>query len=303
MPNHQNRRLRLRGIRDVYLLVGECRALGGDGMRWRQHLVTRSRKLFDADVALFGEAVMQGERWSNQGWMKPISIIGDWVNEESQRFFWRFIRRGRAEDSALGTIASELLASKSGIRVMARRDMMSEEDWHANSFFQQEPTKVRMDDFVMGALAGKGTGEGRLIQMLMVQRAQGREPFSRRHVQAVKAIVIELAKLQPHELSGLDDSAFMTLPPRMLQVLACLLGGSTVKEAAKMLDISAHTVQEHVKRLYQRTGSSNRAELAEFYRPVASSILEMGLEDMPNHQQRLQKAMRKPWPTGPRLDD
>ncbi len=52
MPRNQERsRLRLRDMRDLSMLVGECRALGGDGIRWRQLLVTRIRKLLDADMA------------------------------------------------------------------------------------------------------------------------------------------------------------------------------------------------------------------------------------------------------------
>ncbi len=95
------------------------------------------------------------------------------------------------------------------------------------------------------------------------------------------------------------DMAFMTLPLRMLQVLACLLEGLTVKEAAKKLGISAHTVQEYVKRLYKRTGTTNRAELAKFYRPFASNILELTLEDSLLYQKKLDQAIREPWPAKP----
>jgi len=41
------------------MLMGECRALGGDGIRWRQLLVTRIRKLFDADMAYFVDGLFQ----------------------------------------------------------------------------------------------------------------------------------------------------------------------------------------------------------------------------------------------------
>jgi len=295
MPSNRNNRIRLRDARDLYLLVGECRALGGDAMGWRQHLVSRSRKLLDADMICFADAITRGEPWLEEGWVKPISMIDEWEHEEARHFFWQMVRRGRVEDMPFGIVLSEALASKSGIRVATRRDLMDDEAWRENPFFQQEPAKVRMDDFVMGFMVG----EEQSFQMLFAQRERGREPFSRRHVHAIKAILIELGRLQPHELSSLDDSAFMTLPPRMLQVLACLLGGSTVKEAATMLDISPHTVQEHVKRLYKRSGTKNRAELADFYRHVAPRILEMTLEDPPDHQKQLNEAIRKPWPVEP----
>jgi hypothetical protein len=70
----------------------------------------------------------------------------------------------------------------------------------------------------------------------------------------------------------------------MLQVLSCLLAGNTAKEAAALLDISIHTVQEHTKRLYKRTDTSNRAELAEFFHKVAPLLIETPLNEYPDYQ-------------------
>ncbi len=154
------------------------------------------------------------------------------------------------------------MASKSGIRAATRRDMIDDKAWYVNPLFQQEPAKLRMDDFVTGVIADNAPysseDEGKLGQMLFLQRAENREPFSKRDVRAIQVLLSELAKLQPQELTSVNDSAFITLPPRLLQVLACLLEGATVKEVAKKLGISAHTVQEHVKRLYKRSGTCNR---------------------------------------------
>jgi len=214
MPRNQKNRIRLHDARDLYLLVGECRALGGDGIGWRQHLVSRSRELLDADGACFMDLNLRGDPWSNEGWVHPTSVIDKWKHEEACHFFWQYVRRGRGEDSPMAILVFEALASRSGIRAATRRDLMNDEAWHANPFFQQEPTEVRMDDFAMGIIAGE---ERKSFQVLFVQREQGRESFSRRHVHIMKAILIELDRLQPYELSSLDDSAFMTLPPRMLR--------------------------------------------------------------------------------------
>ncbi|HMO16390.1 MAG TPA: helix-turn-helix transcriptional regulator [Pirellulaceae bacterium] len=80
----------------------------------------------------------------------------------------------------------------------------------------------------------------------------------------------------------------------MLQVLACLLAGHTAKETAELLDVSVHTVQEHIRRLYKRSGTRNRAELAECYRHVAPTLTSMTLDELPispenvNHPPRIE---------------
>jgi DNA-binding CsgD family transcriptional regulator len=135
-----------------------------------------------------------------------------------------------------------------------------------------------------------------VAQALVVQRREGDPPFSRCEAHFVKALLIEIQRLQPHELHDANDSPLMRLPRRMLQVLASLLAGRTVRETANLLGLSAHTVQEHVKRLYKRSAARNRADLAERYRHVAPLLINMPLGEIPDHQQRIDEAMRLPWP-------
>jgi DNA-binding CsgD family transcriptional regulator len=137
----------------------------------------------------------------------------------------------------------------------------------------------------------------RSLQTLFVQRYQGREPFPRRFVHIFKAILVEIHARQPNELQAVYDSAMMTMPRRMLQVLACLLAGYTVKETAELLGVSPHTVQEHVKRLYKRSGTKNRAELADCHRHVAPLLLGLSIDELPDYRQQVRSATRRPWPT------
>ncbi len=51
------------------------------------------------------------------------------------------------------------------------------------------------------------------------------------------------------------------LPPRLRQVLDCLLSGQSPKQIAKVLGISVWTVREHIQRVYQRFGVGGRDEL------------------------------------------
>jgi DNA-binding NarL/FixJ family response regulator len=58
-----------------------------------------------------------------------------------------------------------------------------------------------------------------------------------------------------------DSSNGQALPPRLEQVLHCLLTGDSEKQVAGRLKISANTVNRHVQRLYRRFGVHSRAEL------------------------------------------
>ncbi|MFD9337762.1 response regulator transcription factor [Streptomyces sp. NPDC060028] len=55
-----------------------------------------------------------------------------------------------------------------------------------------------------------------------------------------------------------------TLTPRERQVLALLAGGETYCCIGRRLGISPHTVDTHLRRLRDKTGTANRTQLAVF---------------------------------------
>lgn len=51
----KSQRPRLREIRDLYLLVGECCELGADPLAWRQHMAQGLLKVLDGDVFVYSQ--------------------------------------------------------------------------------------------------------------------------------------------------------------------------------------------------------------------------------------------------------
>lgn len=284
-----NRRIRRQDARELYLLVSACRAIGGDGLAWRQLLINRLPFFLDADMAFFADHVVVGKPGAPSGWLRPISIVDHWPSEAHRDFFWeQFVRDGRHENTPMAA----MIDGHEGYRVAARRDVISDDNAYRNSHFYRrylEPSGL--DDFVHSV---NKTPDGH-IQMLTVQRKAGRPPFPRRTVHWIRALWVELRKLQPQELRPADDSAFM-LPKRMLQVLACILSGFSVRQTAEALEISTHTVQEHIKRLYKRTGAKNRAELTSCYRDVAPILHATTVSRYPDYRQQIKQATQPPWP-------
>ncbi|MBK5931837.1 LuxR C-terminal-related transcriptional regulator [Halochromatium salexigens] len=77
-------------------------------------------------------------------------------------------------------------------------------------------------------------------------------------------------RLPHHELAGLLERKLVlpgstedrsVLPPRLRDVLNGLLAGESEKQIAARLELSPHTVNRHVQRIYKRYGVRYRSHL------------------------------------------
>jgi two-component system response regulator DegU len=74
----------------------------------------------------------------------------------------------------------------------------------------------------------------------------------------------------------LDEVRFMPtdngspLSPREVQILQHIASGSSTKEVARDLEISAHTVKTHLERIFDKLGANDRAQ-------AVAIALRMGL--------------------------
>lgn len=281
-------------MRGLYTLVSECRGLGADGIGWRSHLVNELVKLLDVDVVLFADYEVVGPPGSEKGWMRPISVVDRWPTEANRCHFWEvFLRKGRHEHTPLAHMA----VGHHGVRVASRRDAIPDELYYESDFYQQYIAPMQLGDFVHSVSRKPNS----LVQMLTIQRTADRPDLPRWTVHWLRALWIELRKMQTDVLKCVDESVFTQVPRRRLQVLACLLSGCTVNETAGLLSISPNTAQEHVKRLYQQTGARNRAELAAHCKEIAHVLLALPLDKFPDYARDIKQATRAPWPAEPSL--
>ena len=56
-------------------------------------------------------------------------------------------------------------------------------------------------------------------------------------------------------------AAWYDLTPRQLDVLNLLLQGHPVKQIARRLGLSPHTIEDYLKTLYRKTGTNSHQEL------------------------------------------
>jgi DNA-binding CsgD family transcriptional regulator len=107
------------------------------------------------------------------------------------------------------------------------------------------------------------TGTPGHLSALGLQRPAGdRTPFSAREMQIAKLLWEQVGFLHAKPLAAVRDELWGTrLPTRPAQVLELVLTGQSVKQIARRLDLSRHTVNDHMKDLHRRFGVSSRGEL------------------------------------------
>jgi DNA-binding CsgD family transcriptional regulator len=76
------------------------------------------------------------------------------------------------------------------------------------------------------------------------------------------AVVVLMQPIGTESEILVDDlSSYYSLSRREHEVLQLLVEGATTVTIADRLGISPHTVRDHLKHLYRKTGTSSRSEL------------------------------------------
>lgn len=254
----------------MYLLVGECRNRGSDGLIWRRHLINQLCTLLELDLVAFVDAKVPEAPLSSASWLTPTStMMSDCLGEAPN-----LVQSALLEAVLQLSKLREFVQCGSGIHVATKRELLAKDEPTSHQATNARSPLAGVGDCIVSL--SSGTDEN--LQLLILFRSHGEPPFSHRVTHLIRSLWLELCHFQPQELTSVEASVFRNYPKRMLQVLACILDGNTAKETAELLSISFHTVQEHIKRLYKRTGTSNRAELAEFFREVAPQLIATPLD-------------------------
>jgi len=83
----------------------------------------------------------------------------------------------------------------------------------------------------------------------------------------------EHAQLLGTRLATYPGFSVLQLPPRLREVLTCLLEGDGEKQIAAKLGVSRHTVHYHVGELHRRFGVTDRGRLLAQARPYWQVLL------------------------------
>ena len=251
MPRSE--RLKLKDVRAVYRLVGECRELGDDSLTWQRHLLAELAKLIGGQVGIGGcEA---GLRSPYEAFAPFEHTSTGWGCAADERLWLRFMQEyPHKTDSVF-----QLGGPKDGptVQTWRREQVVSSRVWYASAFFNDYMRKANIDlGIVSWYILDKAT-----THAISIHPAIGAKKFTRRECRMVGLLHRETGRLIGGALAGHAQPGSSDLPPRIREALECLLEGDSEKRVARRMGLSPLTVHEYVKAIYTHFGVSSRAEL------------------------------------------
>jgi len=251
----KERRPRLRDVRRVYRLLGECTEIGTDSAAWRSHLLEGMSGIIGARVGLYMHvhAPLQAHETVDAGMAygfldaDHLALWGHYQAEQAQRddpFHLAYFRDHHQP-----------------LRTRRLDGVLRASEWRRSRHFNDYVRACSLSDRITSSLR-LGDDPGAPLQTLVFHRDAADGEFA--------GDAHYLVTLLHHELSGLLERRLVlpssardtgVLPPRLAQVLDGLLAGKSEKLIAADLGLSPHTVNRHVQRLYRHFGVNSKARL------------------------------------------
>lgn len=254
MGNSQ--RLRLKEMRSAYRLIGECRELAASSQPdrpWWRHMLAGLCPLVGAQVGIAG--VFRHFATPGQQ-ILAVTDVG-WAGRSERAHFLRYqAEGGEARDPVFRKFAEHL---RGALVTRRREQLLDDRRWYGSAIYHDYLKPADIDGKIMSLSALPGS-DG-LSHLLTLKRPPGARAFGAREMRLVHLFHHELGAALGAKLVPPSESPADALPPRLRQVLQCLLEGDSEQQAALRLGISPHTVHEHVKRLHRRMGVASRGEL------------------------------------------
>jgi DNA-binding CsgD family transcriptional regulator len=234
--------------------LAELRELGADPGAWRAHLVANLEALCGAQVAVITElrvnAPPEHAPTNCAEAVTPLQTVDHGLDSSLRERFYRdlyFI--DHRSDDALNAIVP-LYGSAFTVR---RQNVIADRRWDRSCSANERFRPLGCDDFVMSMMPVASLG---VISSMEVYRSRGVR-FSERERLFIQLLHEELG----HDWNRLGREEGARLTPRQRQVLARLVAGASEKELAYELDVSPHTVHEHIKAIHRAFGARSRGEL------------------------------------------
>ncbi|HEX6961301.1 MAG TPA: helix-turn-helix transcriptional regulator [Lacipirellula sp.] len=253
----QSNRLRLRDVRAVFRLIGECRELGRDSTLWRRHMLAELLRLTGGQVAMGGPTCMR----SNFAGAQPLPVIDiGWDGPREREIFYQYMRdRMHLRDPAIARFGAELATLPAGAKThtRSRRQLAGDRAWYGSAAFCDYLRPSGVDDGLMSIVIA---ADGQADAIALFQPA-GQQRFTPRDRRLLRLFHTELAPHLTTELAPPGCDPISRLPPRLRDVLQALLEGDSEQQVAIRLGLTTNSAHQYVKAVYRRLGAHTRAEL------------------------------------------
>ncbi len=239
--------IRLRDLRSVYLLIGECRELGADPVVWRRHMLEQLCELLGATLASISE------RERDQSVMAQRVVDWSACDDSRQQFYRHWLDEHGMDNHPFFAC---MLPLTRPIVTRARRQLVEDDTWYGSDFGKML-FELKLDDLLGSRLIDE-QGRSHLVGL---HRSLGELPFGERECRLLSLFQRDLAPLTGDVLASFDSATIVGIAPRLLQTLLCLMQGHSEKQVAVQLGLSRNTVHDYIKKLHKHFDVSSRGEL------------------------------------------
>jgi DNA-binding CsgD family transcriptional regulator len=248
--------LRLRDYRRVVALGHECRELGDDVTLWHAHWFRELARLTGADLVIGGEVAVTPD-----GALVPLGTVEwGWKNGLDRSPFLKALT-GQADMCVSPIVAASFARRGATDREgLTRTDLLADRAWYTTPYFESIHKPIGIDHCALSFLASPGRAG--VCSSITLSRGVGvRNDYTARDRKIIGESHALIASLIGGPLARFSDPSPSALPPRVRQVLRCVLEGDGDKQIAARLGISTHTVNQYTKTIHRHFGVATRAEL------------------------------------------
>ena len=243
-------------------LMGEVADLPAETVPRVEHALAGIAKLVGADFA-FSTRIRHTigktdvEPYAIMSHRLTPAVIGTLIDVGQRDPYHTFVLEGMNDKAAMpGAVVSEAGEwpyALSGVRLSADRQ-------RARAGASQEMLDAADCDMDV-AILHPAAADGHFATLALL-RTRGGKSLGDREIKIARLLWEGLSFLHRSPVVKVDDRLWVTpLPPRLARVLERLRQGDSVKQAARRLGLSTHTVTGYVKDIYRHFGVSSRAEL------------------------------------------
>jgi DNA-binding CsgD family transcriptional regulator len=239
-----------RDMRSMLRLAGEIGELPRAGRERIVHLLDGLRTLVGARVAASFVNVDTG-----RGRRELRSVIDrGWGSDHERAGYARYLAADLTKDPLFDAVEHWHRTSGDGSALNTNwREHFTAEAYYRHPFVQELLRPNGLDDLLL--YMRHAPEPGTTVGIAIFREWDDPRPFTARDKAIVDMMYSSCAPLLDDGFSG------RRLSPRADQVLCCLLEGDSVKQVARRLCLSPHTVTDHVKTIYKRFNVTTRAEL------------------------------------------
>jgi DNA-binding CsgD family transcriptional regulator len=252
MTAGRDERLRLRDVRSIYRLLGECTELGREPSTWRMHMLEGLRRLTGAQLALY----MHIHDVSGPCERLTEALSAGFIDDSHARLWVHYQENKAHRDDPFHV--NYYRGFDGSLRTRSLESVLDQKQWLGSMHYNEYVRPCGLNDRIASSLRLPGNDA---IQAIVLHRAAADGKYSRRAVRLMRVFHHELSMALGTRLKMETEQSVEPLPARLRDVLAGLERGEAEKQIARRLGLSPNTVNRHVQRLYRRFDVRSRGEL------------------------------------------